>query len=257
MGTAKKKLRSRRLHREAKQVPNLLTLPAEIRYEIFSYFLGSRAVLYKTFHGSKIPLREGRCRNGKFVPSFKFKPRVGPWDHVSKTLRGEFHSYSWQLRHLVIDNVYDLKHFIDEYNEFTEDIRALTLTLATNSREYGGYAKERADYMALLHRTFVNLTELNLYCKFEYWRSEEKAGKDDFRLMPFFQSLQPFPQLKVFRLLDKRKSLWLWPDKSPKVLSAMNNWMTGILCAKESPIQTQASHNSTSSVAERYLYLSR
>jgi hypothetical protein len=107
--------------------------------------------------------------------------------------------------------------------------------------------------MALLCRTFINLTELNLCCNFDSWRFDEMAEKDDFRLMPFFQSLKPFSQLKVFRLLDKKSSLRYWPDNSPSVLSAMNNWMTDILCGKESPIQTQASHNSKSSVAaERY-----
>jgi hypothetical protein len=103
------------------------------------------------------------------------------------------------------------------------------------TRAYGGYLGERTKYMALLHRIFVNLTELNLYCNFEGWRDDEAAGKDDFRLMPFFQSLKPFPQLKVFRLLDKKDSLRYWPDKSPNVLSTMNNWMRSILCGEESP----------------------
>jgi hypothetical protein len=256
MGTAQKRLQHRHRNRQAPHSPRLLTLPPEIRHTIFSYFLGRPVVRYTTFHGKRNPLEEGCSRNGKFVSSYYHKPRIGPWDHVSKTLRDEFHSYSWTHTQLVIDSVYDLKHFIDDYHKFKGDIRTVTLKLATNSYNYGGYTDERTDSMALLHRNFVNITELNLYCVFENWGSEEKAGRDDFRLMPFFQSLQPFPQLKVFRLLDDEDSLGLWPDNSPNALTTMNDWMMGKLSGMQNPIQTQASHNSRSSAtAERYLYM--
>jgi hypothetical protein len=85
--------------------------------------------------------------------------------------------------------------------------------------------------MSLLRKTFVNLIELNLYCNFSEWMTEEVDVEDEnFRSMPFFRALKPFPKLQVFRLLDR--DIFLWIDRTPNVLSIMNDWMKEVLCVK-------------------------
>src|SRR5258708_21446765 len=74
-------------------------------------------------------------------------------------------------------------HFREVYVNSRKDCSASILRQRHNiCLRIQSILSETTNCMALLHKIFVNLIELNLYCKFGDWGLDEQAGKDAFRL---------------------------------------------------------------------------